>query len=221
MINGFEFSRLLFFILCSSELLRPTPGFQSVRNNYFKRSSRLRLINLKGGSPDTAMVTETVDLIANKSSFRQTIENYASCRIRVDGREMCVWDWREMCPWAKEYSDENKQFLLEPMPNSDIHITSLHPDQPAHLDGQWKMGRTRRGSFCGVHLSHFTDVPDARQLMLIYGGPWNFDSCEVQCPRSIPCPTAASYTIIRSDCAYTAAVPITFLSIRHSSPPSS
>jgi hypothetical protein len=154
-----------------------------MRRNWF--NSHLRLLKLRGGSHDTAM-SDTVDLIANKSSFRQIIENHVSCRIHVDSSEMCVWDWREICPWVKEYSDENKQFLLEPMPNSDIHILSLQPDQPAHLDGQWKMGRTRRGSFSGVHISHFTDVPDARQLILIYGGPWNFESCEVQCRMLVP-----------------------------------
>ena len=206
MLHGFKCVRLSLVFLSISELVFKTPGRPSVQCNQLR--SHLRLLKLKGGSHDTAMISETADLVANKSSFRQIIESHVTCRVRVDSSEMCAWDWREMCPWAKEYSDENNQFLLEPMPNSEIHILSLQPDQPAHLDGQWKMGRTRRGSFSGVHLSHFTDVPDARLLMLIYGGPWTFESCEVQCRMLNPAPFLPPPPFVpwttRSCCACTA-----------------
>ena len=140
-------------------------------------------LKLRGGSSVGLHESETVDIIANSESFRKIVETSQNGRIRVEGSEQCVWDWRVMCPWAKEMSDENKQFLLESMPRSKIHISSLQMDEPARLDGQWKMGRTRSGSFRGVHLSHFTDVPDARILVHVYGGPWMFEDCEVARPN--------------------------------------
>jgi hypothetical protein len=144
------------------------------------RYGNMQNVPVRGGSEDSAYPSELTDVIANSKSFRKIVETNAHCRIRVDGNDKCFWDWRVMCPWAKEMSDEQKQFILEPMPWSNLHISSLEPDHPAHFDGQWKMGRTRRGSFSGVRLSHFTDIPDARELMLIYGGPWIFEDCEVQ-----------------------------------------
>ena len=145
-----------------------------VNQKQLSLQSRQRLC-LKGGSASVAEI-----VVDSKESFRQVVESCVSCRIWMNCTEIFLWDWRDMCPWAKELSDEKKEFPLEPMPKCKLHILPLQTDRPAHLDGQWKMGRTRSGSFRDVHLSLFTDVPDARVLFKIYGGPWTFESCEVR-----------------------------------------
>ena len=161
------------FRCCRTQTRHPSPTLS-------KRSSTQSLNVLRGGQ-SSEVVSHVPDEVYiggnNRSCFQKVVEMFRDSRIRVEGGQMYFWDWRTICPWSKRAHDEDKEFPLEPLGPSNQHFSAWN-DRPAHFDGQWKFRAWCSGSFHSIHLSHYTEVLDARIMFVAKGGPWNFQNCQ-------------------------------------------
>eukprot|EP00961_Rhodomonas_salina_P222896 3014024-Rhodomonas_salina.3 len=86
------------------------------------------------------------------------------------------WDWRAISPWFKRVSDEHEEFPLMPLAGSVLRVRG----EPSRLDGQWDFHPQVSGSFSNVEFGHASKMIDGRQMMLVNGGPWRFERCQLR-----------------------------------------
>ena len=140
-----------------------------------------------------------LDLVQQRTADRKVRWGGGQCSL-VLPPGLWMWDWRIMSPWLKRVEDEEAEFPLSPPPGSELLVRGLgNTSQPSRLEGQWDIPPECSGGFFGVEMCLRTRHLDARELVLLNSGPWNFDQCQLRASgcQAVRCERQAQASIRR------------------------